>query len=416
MTSDKKSQPKVLIIIPNLGRGGAQKVFHQQLDFLSKEFDVTACVFNWEGAFDFDHKDNIISLDVSGGKNVIQKIKNFFLRVIRLKRIKKRLNIAVSISHLEGADYINLLSKKSEKVICWIHGSKFHDANINGWIGFIRKKFLMPYLYSRADRIITVSKGISEELSYTIPALKNRIETIYNGFDMEDILSLSYEPIDQAFQSLFEHKKVIITHCRLSRQKNLEALLGIFSKLDSRKHTRLLIVGDGELRDALLNRCKESGLTVWSVWYEEPIDLSREVFFLGQRSNPFNFLRHSSLYVMTSGWEGFPLALCEAMICGLPVIASDCFTGPREIIAPEIKLPQPIQSPFSTSFGVLMPLAELSKVTSLEIWRFQIDKLLFKNKDDVSFDMDMRNRISEFALSGTMNKSKKLINDIDSTH
>jgi hypothetical protein len=46
MTSDKKSLPKVLIIIPNLGRGGAQKVFHQQLDFLSKEFDVTACVFN----------------------------------------------------------------------------------------------------------------------------------------------------------------------------------------------------------------------------------------------------------------------------------------------------------------------------------------------------------------------------------
>jgi len=61
---------------------------------------------------------------------------------------------------------------------------------------------------------------------------------------------------------------------------------------------------------------------------------------------------------MTSSWEGFPLSLCEAMECEIPVLTTDCYTGPREIINPELNNNQPITEPIISSFGVLMPLAD----------------------------------------------------------
>lgn len=409
MTSDKKSLPKILIIIPNLGRGGAQKVFHQQFEFLSKEFDVTACVFNWEGAFDVDHKENIISLDVSGGMNVVQKIRSFFLRVIRLKRIKERLDISISISHLEGADYINILSQKKEKVICWIHGSKFHDANISGWLGFIRKRFLMPYLYNRANQLITVSQGIANELSDVIPDFKSKLKVIYNGFHVEQISSLSMQPLDSGLFNLFDTSKVLITHCRLSRQKNLEGMLTIYSKIDHH-NTKLVIIGDGELRNSLVRLCSQLGLSVWTVWDNKPIDPNCNVYFIGQQKNPFNYLRHASIYIMTSGWEGFPLALCEAMACGLPVITSDCFTGPREIIAPEITTSQPVLEPYHTQYGVLMPLVNQNDSLALAIWVKEIQKML--TSQDLNLFKVGVDRITEFELSKSMDQTLALIDEM----
>jgi hypothetical protein len=122
----------ILVIIPNLGRGGAQQIFRQQLHYLPGDFQVTGCVFNWDGAFQEEHQENIISLNVPAGTNIFFKVYYFFLRVIRLRRLKRRLKVNVAISHLEGADYVNILSSANDKTVGWIHGTKEFDKNING--------------------------------------------------------------------------------------------------------------------------------------------------------------------------------------------------------------------------------------------------------------------------------------------
>lgn len=404
---NNESKKRVLLVIPNLGRGGAQKVFHQQLQGLQDAFTVIGCVFNFDGAFKEDHAENIISLNVPKGNNYLTKFWYFIIRIIRLRSIKRQYKIDVSISHLEGADYVNILSRTNEKVICWIHGTKKYDRNISGLLGLIRMRFLIPSLYKNADKLVTVSKGIAQELSVHLNAPLSLFRTIYNGFDSANINALSNEKLNSEFSQVFEKSKTIITHCRLSRQKNLKDLLFIYSKLSNRKTTKLVILGDGELRNDLIKFSRDRGLSTWTCWEEKVLCESADVYFIGQQQNPFKFLRHAFLYVMTSHWEGFPLALCEAMALGLPVVAPDCSTGPREIIAPAITSKQPLECVVKTNFGTLMPLA---KEASTQIWVNQIDELIdgfqVSGKQYNSFAIK---RIKEFSDEDALHQTIQLI-------
>jgi glycosyltransferase involved in cell wall biosynthesis len=139
-------------------------------------------------------------------------------------------------------------------------------------------------------------------------------------------------------------------------------------------------------------------LKAWTCWGGHQLDQTYDLYFLGHQQNPFKFLRRSNLYIMTSLWEGFPLALCEAMICGLPVISSDCFTGPREIIAPFILENQSISHPVRTAFGTLMPIPTLEDNKILDTWSSEVHNLI-RFESGESLTEELKNRISEFDIS-----------------
>lgn len=362
----EEKKENILIVIPNLGRGGAQQVFRDQLNFFVEKHHIIGCVFNWDGAFQDDHHPHIISLDIPGGKNVLSKIYFFLKRVRALRNIKNKYNINFSISHLEGADYVNLLSKRKEKVICWIHGTKAFDREIEGPIGGLRKKLLIPLTYRLADKIITVSDGIRQELVDLFNVPFNKVQTIYNSFVLEEIASKAEQDISSEIQEVFSGENVILTHCRLSRPKNLFALIDIFIAARNHCSVKLMILGDGELREEILQYCVNSNLRIYSIWESTAqFGSDFDIYFMGYERNPYPYLSRATLYIMTSSWEGFPLSLCEAMASGVPVISSDCYTGPREIISPGLDSKQPVLQPVTAPYGVLMPLA--TKET-IEVW------------------------------------------------
>lgn len=400
---------RILMVIPNLGKGGAQQVFRQQFIHLSTEFDVMGCVFNWDGSFPEDRTEKIISLNVPAGKTIGAKVLFFVTRILRLRTIKKKHKIDIAISHLEGADYVNILSHSCEKIICWIHGTKFHDKNISGFLGWLRLRFMMPLLYKRADQIVTVSRGIEAEFYQKSLSEKSRLRTIYNGFDLDSIRHLSGEHISVSFQPLFHHSKVVVTHCRLSRQKNLKALLMIFSKLSDDGY-RLVILGDGEQRQELLDFCRTLDLRYWDCWSAMPFDSSVQVYFLGHQKNPYPYLKQSNLFIMTSAWEGFPLALCEAIICERRVITSDCYTGPREILMPTLTDPQPVQVPFETDLGVLMPIPDTNDEKSIELWSSYLVKLINDPLPITPFIINTRT--ADWDYSETIKKTRALVQQL----
>lgn len=254
---------------------------------------------------------------------------NWLNRYRKLRRFKKDNKVDVSISFLEGADYLNVLSRtKREKVILSIRGSKLEDREISGLSGTIRKNLLIPKLYKRADLIVTVSHGIKDEMiGMGIPPEK--VIVIPNGYDFRLIDSLASKELPSIF-SFLKSRTILLNVGRLHPQKNQIGLLKVFRRiLDSMPKLQLVLVGDGPYRVKIKAACNLLGLTIWE---NEKDSEESQVILAGYQENVFPFYRISKLFVLSSEWEGFPNALAEAMICKTPVIASDCETGPREIL------------------------------------------------------------------------------------
>jgi len=257
-----------------------------------------------------------------------------------------------------------------------------------------------------------VSNGIQKELEMSFGGLQSKLITIYNGFDIDSIIMQMEDAVEPEIVRMAGESKVVITHARLSIQKNLGALIRVFEAIQKRLPSKLVIIGEGELSEMLLGQSKNLGLRTWSYSESSLWDNTYDVYFLGQKSNPFKYLKHASLYMMTSSWEGFPLALCEAMVCNLPVISTDCFTGPREILAPEMVLRQPVDVPYYGKFGVLMPLVETNEETSIKIWAETVHAMmtneeLMRNYSEIGID-----RIQNFSLKSAINNTIEIIRSL----
>lgn len=348
---------KILLLIPNLGLGGAQRVFHDHSVELGNHYAVTEAVFNTDGGDLYPSGNPVVSLEVGGGGGALAKLQNFWRRISGLRRLRERLQPLVVISHLEGADYVNLLSGGPGKTILCVHGSKLHDANIRGPIGWLRKKVLIPALYNRADRIVTVSRDIIPELVESFGVQRSKLRAINNFFEVAQIEAKSHEPLSAAEVALYATAPVLVTSGRLTLQKNQAPLLDIFAAVLRQQPAKLVFVGDGELREPLLSRARTLGLRVFAAWEENPLTPDYDVYFLGLQQNPFKYLRPATAFVFPSAWEGFPMALGEAMVCGLPVLSTDCPTGPREMLAPDTAAPATLLRRAETgAYGMLLPM------------------------------------------------------------
>jgi glycosyltransferase involved in cell wall biosynthesis len=380
---------KVLLVIPDYGIGGAQRVFSDQSKFLSSHFDVSLCTFNSESVDMYGSVGTKIDLNVKAGKNVFTKAYFFLLRIIRLRKIKSDFDFC--ISHLEGADYINILSRRKEKVICCIHGTKFHDGEIKGWLGSLRKNLLMPYLYKRAHVIVTVSSAIRTELILKLKIPEHKIVTINNGFDIKAIIKKAEEGIPTEIGSLMANHSTICLCSRLAPQKNQQAFIPIFAEVTQSIKCKLIIIGDGELRDELVNQCKSLRLSVFAAWADQKFSPLFDVYFLGNQLNPFSYLSKASLFVLPSAWEGFPLALCEAMCCSVPVIAADCPTGPREILKAD-------DEDFKSDYGMLLPIPSTEKNQVFYSWANAILKMLNNKEMSFRYVQNARTRVEDFSM------------------
>lgn len=408
-------KPKLLMVIPNLGLGGAQRVFHDHSVELTKYYDVTEAVFDFDSENLYPSGNLLESLAVTGGGGPVRKLANFFRRVGQLRRLKQRLSTDICISHLEGADYVNLLSRGREKVILLIHGSKTHDRNISGTTGWLRKRVLMPLLYRRADRIVTVSLGIIPEMvdDYGVDARK--LSAINNSFEVESVWERAQEPLPLAMQAVYAAGSVLVTSGRLAIQKNQKPLLDIFAALRAKQVVKLVFIGDGELREELVQHARSRGLCVHEAWGKEPLTPDFDVYFVGLQHNPFQYIRPASVFVFPSAWEGFPLALGEAMTCGVPVVSTDCPTGPREMLAPASATPAvPIRAAEWAEYGLLMPmLTEAATLAADEhVWVATLGGLLNDAVKRAQLGDAARQRANDFTHANTFRRWKKLIDEV----
>ncbi|MEO0245362.1 MAG: glycosyltransferase, partial [candidate division WOR-3 bacterium] len=173
-------------------------------------------------------------------------------------------------------------------------------------------KLIMKFLY-RDKLVIGVSKKVKEDLKKNFK-VKNA-KFIYNGIDKEEIYILSEEAINEDIIN----KPYIISIGRLTTQKDFLTLIKAYSiALNKNIKENLIIIGDGEDKQKILKLIRE-------------LNLSDRVFLLGYKHNPYPYLKKAKLFILSSIWEGYGIALVEALVLGIPVISTN-WLGASEIL------------------------------------------------------------------------------------
>lgn len=205
--------------------------------------------------------------------------------------------------------------KNSIPVIYWLHGQYF----INSWENAPGEA---ANSLAKYRKIITISEEMKKNSIHFFNknSLNDKnIVNIYNPLDQEDIISLSNK--EELNDENLLKQDFIVQVSRLDENKNLLEMIDIYASLKEKGiNEKLYIIGEG---DSLKKKLEEKIIS---------LGLQNDCILLGNRNNPYPFMKKAKLFIHTAKSEGLPTVLIESMICGTPVIAYDCPTGPKEIL------------------------------------------------------------------------------------
>ena len=208
------------------------------------------------------------------------------------------------------------------RVVISEHNTLSIDSRQGDPCGSKLKSSLLPFtariFYPWADEIVAVSHGVAKDLADTADLPLKRIRVIYNPTITPQVKQKSLEPLDHPWFNPGE-PPVILAVGRLAPQKDYPNLIRAFAKVRKRQSARLLIVGSGKEKSRLNQLVKELGL-------------EKDIAMPGFVKNPYNYMKKAAVLVLSSAWEGLPTGLIEAMALGTPVVATNCLSGPEEIL------------------------------------------------------------------------------------
>lgn len=187
-------------------------------------------------------------------------------------------------------------------------------STISRWVTYK----VAPFLYQFASGVIAVSQGVADELGTMAPHMKERIRVIPTPVISDDVLRQGDVHVDHPWFTRRE-KPIIVSAARLEQHKGFLTLLQAFSELRVSKDARLVILGQGSMRAQIEAEILR-------------LDLRDDVALVGFQHNPFAYMSKGDAFVLASEFEGLPNVLVQAMAFGTPIVATDCKSGPSEIL------------------------------------------------------------------------------------
>lgn len=337
---------KILFVIPTLTGGGAERVVSTLSQYFPEEIKTDVLV-NSHSEEDYKFNGQIIDLGMKPQviKSFKYQIKAMWLRICKLSKMKKSREYFAVISFLESANIANILTiRKDCKTIVSVR-NVISQENHTSYRKVIN--WVVRILYNRADKIVSLSKGVEKDLVENLKLNPNKNITIYNGYDISKMC------INDIKKNKLEF--TFVTMGRNVQQKGQWHLIRAFSKVvEIYPNAKLNILGQGDLQAYLKKLIGE-------------YHLEDNVLIEGFVNNPNIELEKADCFVFPSLFEGFGNALIEALLAGLPVIASDFRYGAREILAPSLNImEQNKDSIIEAEFGVLVPVCSGKHYTYLD--------------------------------------------------
>jgi glycosyltransferase involved in cell wall biosynthesis len=337
---------KVAFFLPSLETAGAERVTVLLANGLvERGYCVDIVLVAAKGDF---------LADLAKGVRVVDLKARRTLRAIpRLASYMRKDRPAVVISAL---DYVNAaaiiagrLSRTPTPVVAAVHTSRSTAAQRGpgghhvSMVGGALFSYAVNWFYRRAGAIVCVSHGVAEDMVRIAGVDRKRIRVIYNPVIHPQTKELARQPVDHPWLapcgcSAAGRPKLLVGVGRLTAQKDFATLLRAL-KIVRRDHdVRLIILGEGHERPRLQGLVKELGL--------DPC-----VSMPGIVKNPYAYMAGADLFVLSSAWEALPTVLIEALAVGVPVVSTDCVSGPREIL-------------LGGRFGALTPVGDVPALAS----------------------------------------------------
>lgn len=299
---------RLTLIISSLSSGGAERVMSIIANYWAvKEWKITLLTFNHVSKAPFYPLHpciNYIPLNIANqSPNRLVGIWNNLKRIFVLRTAISISKPDAIISFLDTTNVLTLLATRGLKIPVIVS-----ERNEPGKCQSRMWGKLRHLLYPLANQIVVQTERAKNYFSLQ---LQSRICVIPNPVLLPKTNCVS--------QRLLKSPSLIAVG-RLEQQKGFDLLIKAFSKVkDTYAEWTLTILGEGPLRSELEYMLND-------------LKLNEHVHLIGRVKDPYAYLKQADIFVMSSRFEGFPNALCEAMASGLPVISTDCPYGPREII------------------------------------------------------------------------------------
>nr|WP_281247893.1 glycosyltransferase [Desulfacinum hydrothermale] len=233
-----------------------------------------------------------------------------------------------------------MMAKTDTRVVVRMGTTVSEALKSKGQIHRLAWALPIRWLYPKADAIVAVSRGVAKDLVRFAGIPEDTLTVVPNPVIAPQLFESAAAPISHPWFNGGE-TPVLVGMGRLTRQKDFPTLLRAFQIVRSRRLSRLVILGEGRDRVSLEALASQLGI-------REDVDLP------GFVPNPYPFLRKASVFVLSSIWEGSPNALTEALALGTPVVATDCPSGPREILqAGRVAPLVPMRNPHAMAQAVL---------------------------------------------------------------
>jgi glycosyltransferase involved in cell wall biosynthesis len=246
---------------------------------------------------------------------------NFFDKVMKIKKYLSRRNPDYVVSLLDRVNafgFAKLASGWKGKLAVSVHSTASQEMIDERSLLSLIKPFFMKVAYRFSDSVIAVSQGVAQDLSKVLSMDQEKIRIIYNPIVTEDLkvqakLSSGHPWLNQTEVPVF------LSIGRLVSAKDFSTLLRAFRLVRDAIPAKLIILGDGEERSHL----QELAIS---------LDIKDDIDLHGFVDNPYQYISSSSVFVLSSKFEGFGNVLVEALALGKKVVSTNCPSGPSEIL------------------------------------------------------------------------------------